>query len=139
MKEAIDQWIKERFGIDASRYRHLAADDLKNSKEFEKYAFRNGWTFNRKEGYPVLYVHTSEYTDGPNGLSLGFECETQEQWDEVVSLVKEASAIVGEDICSADDLVRMRKGRHRHGKIIKEGSELIVSVQIDFDRVDIWF
>ncbi len=139
MKEAIQQWIKERFGIDASRYRYLATEDIKNNKEFEKYTYRNGWTFNRKEGYPVLYVHTNEYTGGPNRLSLGFECETPEQWNEVESLVKEASSIVGEDICSANDLVQMRKGRHRHGRIIKEGQELILSIQIDFDRVDIWF
>lgn len=139
MKEAIDQWIRERFGIYAGRYRYLAPDDLKNNKEFEKYTYRNGWTFNRKEGYPVLYVHTNEYTGGPNGLSLGFECEAPEHWDQVEKLVKELSFITGEEICSADDLARMRKGKHQHGRIIKEGKELIVSVQIDRDRVDIWF
>lgn len=139
MKEAIHQWIKERFGIDAARYRHLTTDDLKNNKQFEKYAYRNGWTFTRKEGYPVLYVHTNEYTGAPNTLWLGFECETPEHWNEAEKMIREISAIVGEELCSPSDLEKMRKGRHQHGRIIKEGSELIVSVQIDWDKVDILF
>jgi hypothetical protein len=139
MKEQLDKWISERFGIDIPKYRSLTDEEAKKSAEYESFSWKygTGRVWKRKQDMPLLFIRTG-VPGKQNQLWIEMKVKG-EMWIEVEQMLNDISTIIGEQLCTPSEIAEMKKGRFQHGRVITREGNLIVNVQIDWSRVEIGF